>query len=245
MTTITPVILCGGSGTQLWPLSRKSFPKQFVSLIGGKSLLQLTLERIAQLGSHAAASITSVAAEAHRFFVAEATLDAKVSGLSILEPSARNTAAAMGLAALAALPEQLLMFCPADHHIPDAKAFAAMVQQGQAAARQGRIVTFGVMPSFPSTAYGYIQQGEVLLDGRRPVARFIEKPAADQTQALILQGDVLWNAGFFSVHSCDLAQSIATARARHPGQLPASHGWCGSRSSIHPPAARGIQCPPR
>ena len=208
MSIITPVILCGGSGTRLWPLSRKSFPKQFVPLIGGKSLLQLTLERVAQLGSHAAANVICVAAEEHRFFVAEAMQEVKVSGLVILEPTARNTAAAMALAALAALPAQLLLFCPADHHIPDAKAFAAMVQQGQAAARQGRIVTFGVMPSFPSTAYGYIQQGEVLLDGSHTVARFIEKPAAAQAQALILQGDVLWNAGIFLCTAATLTKAL-------------------------------------
>ena len=100
MSIITPVILCGGSGTRLWPLSRKSFPKQFVPLIGGKSLLQLTLERVAQLGSHAAANVMCVAADEHRFLVAEAMQAAKVSGLVILEPCARNTAAAMALAAL-------------------------------------------------------------------------------------------------------------------------------------------------
>ena len=124
---IQPVILCGGSGTRLWPLSRKSFPKQFVPLIGDKSLLQLTLERVAQLGAHGRTKVICVAAEDHRFLVAEAMQAAQVSGLVILEPNARNTAAAMALAALAALPDQLLLFCPADHHIPDSQAFAAMV----------------------------------------------------------------------------------------------------------------------
>ena len=124
---IQPVILCGGSGTRLWPLSRKAFPKQFVPLIGNKSLLQLTLERVAQLGSQAAVNVMCMAADEHRFLVAEAMQAAKVSGTVILEPTARNTAAAMALAALAAQPEQLLLFCPADHHIPDAQAFAASV----------------------------------------------------------------------------------------------------------------------
>ena len=194
---IQPVILCGGSGTRLWPLSRKSFPKQFVPLLDNKSLLQLTLERVTQLGGKASANVMCVAADEHRFLVTEAMRAAKVSGTVILEPVARNTAGAMALAALAVLPEQLLLFCPADHHIPNTQAFAAMVEQGLAAARQGAIVTFGVVPSFPSTAYGYIQQGQSRLDGSHAVARFIEKPTADKAQSLILQGEVLWNAGIF------------------------------------------------
>ena len=205
MIHATPVILCGGSGTRLWPLSRKSFPKQFVPLIGGKSLLQLTLERVALINP----ALLCVAAEEHRFLVTEAMDAAKVHGAVILEPTARNTAAAMALAALQAQGQgqqqdgnennasKLLLFCPADHHIPDAAAFANMVQQGRAAADAGAIVTFGVRPSFPSTAYGYIQQGAARPDGSATVAKFIEKPDAEKAQALILQGDVLWNAGIF------------------------------------------------
>lgn len=215
---IQPVILCGGSGTRLWPLSRKSFPKQFVPLVGNKSLLQLTLQRVALLGRHASAQVMCVAAEDHRFLVAETMEAAQVSGAIILEPIARNTAAAMALAALAAQPGQLLLFCPADHHIPDAQAFIAMVEQGRAAAGQGAIVTFGVVPSFPSTAYGYIQRGEVRIDGSHVVARFIEKPAADQAQALILQGDVLWNAGIFLCQ----AETLLKALQQHAPDILAS-----------------------
>lgn len=215
---IQSVILCGGSGTRLWPLSRKSFPKQFVPLVGNKSLLQLTLERVAQLSSDPAAKVMCVAADEHRFLVTEAMQAAKVSGLIILEPKARNTAAAMALAALAAQPEQPLLFCPADHHIPDARAFAAMVEQGQAAAGQGAIVTFGVVPSFPSTAYGYIQQGEARPDGSHTVACFIEKPAADKAQALILQGNVLWNAGIFLCK----AETLLKALQQHAPDILAS-----------------------
>ncbi|PKO50843.1 MAG: hypothetical protein CVU28_12145, partial [Betaproteobacteria bacterium HGW-Betaproteobacteria-21] len=131
---ITPVVLCRGSGTRLWPLSRKSFPKQFVPLINGKSLLQLTLERVRQLGP----GLMVVAAEAHRFMVADALQTVPGSAQVILEPVARNTAAAMALAALLAeqnvQPEALLLFCPSDHHIPDAAAFARTVEQGVPAA---------------------------------------------------------------------------------------------------------------
>lgn len=194
MQAITPVILCGGSGTRLWPLSRKSFPKQFVPLIADKSLLQLTLERVQALGPR----VLLVAADEHRFLVADSARLARVSESAILlEPVARNTAAAMALAALQAAPEEFLLFCPSDHHIPDVAAFTATMQQGLAAAQAGAIVTFGVRPSFPSTAYGYIQQGKPRPDGSQAVARFIEKPDAARAQQLILQGDVLWNAGIF------------------------------------------------
>ena len=170
---IQPVILCGGSGTRLWPLSRKAFPKQFVPLIGGKSLLQLTLERVAGL-SGAGAGVVCVGSDEHRFLISEAMEAAGVQGSVILEPVARNTAAAMALAALLPTsPEQLLLFCPADHHIPDTAAFCSMVQAGTAAALGGGIVTFGVHPSFPSTAYGYIERGSLSPDGSFAVARSI------------------------------------------------------------------------
>ena len=213
---INPVILCGGSGTRLWPLSRKSFPKQFVPLVDNKSLLQLTLERVAQInGSVPGPEVICVASEDHRFLVAEAMQAAKVKGQIILEPLARNTAPAMALAALQLAPQDLLLFCPSDHHIPDAQAFAAMVQQGSHAARQGAIVTFGVVPSFPSTAYGYIEQGATNDDGSFGVARFIEKPNVDKAQSLILQGNVLWNAGIFLAQ----ASTLLEAMQQHAGDI--------------------------
>ncbi|HUG58451.1 MAG TPA: mannose-1-phosphate guanylyltransferase/mannose-6-phosphate isomerase, partial [Candidimonas sp.] len=224
---------CGGSGTRLWPLSRKSFPKQFVPLVDHKSLLQLTLERVAQVnGSDFAAEVMCVAAEEHRFLVSEAMQAAKIEGRIILEPAGRNTAPAMALAALKAAPQDLLLFCPSDHHIPDAQAFAAMVQTGRQTAQQGAIVTFGVVPSFPSTAYGYVEQGAANGDGSFTVQRFIEKPAADKAQALILQGKVLWNAGIFLAqagtllaaleeYAADILQSCrqAMAQATHDQQF--------------------------
>ena len=191
---ITPVILCGGSGTRLWPLSRKALPKQFVPLVDGKSLLQMTLERAALLGP----TQLVVASEEHRFLVQECVGNAGVQATILLEPVARNTAAAMAAAALNAPADGLLLFLPADHHIPDAQAFALAIRGGAAAAQAGYLVTFGVQPSFPSTAYGYIQQGEALpgLTGAK-VQRFIEKPDAARAQALLLAGGHFWNAGIF------------------------------------------------
>lgn len=195
---ILPVVLCGGSGTRLWPLSRKALPKQFVPLIDAKCLLQLTLERLALLDdSSEGRRVFCVAAEAHRFLVAESMRIAGVEGDIILEPIARNTAAAMALAALHAKSEDLLLFCPADHHIPDAEGFAAMVRGGSSAANEGAVVTFGVTPSFPSTAYGYIQKGKARHDGSYSVARFVEKPNARDAASMLLEGNMLWNAGVF------------------------------------------------
>ena len=158
---ITPVILCGGSGTRLWPLSRKSFPKQFVPLFADKSLLQLTLDRVSGISKQ----VICVASEDHRFFVDEAMTAAKTHGAVLLESSSRNTAAAMAIAALSVNPAELLLFCPADHHIPDARAFAQAVQLANLAAQDGSIVAFGIQPTFPSSAYGYIRQGSIRSDG--------------------------------------------------------------------------------
>ena len=209
ITPITPVVLCGGSGTRLWPLSRKSHPKQFVPLLDNKSLLQLTLERLAFTTS----PVICVAAEEHRFLVTDALHAAHTSATVLLEPAPRNTAAAMALAALLANAggqvDPLLLFCPADHHIPDSGAFARCIAHGVPAALAGAIVTFGVVPSFPSSAYGYIEQGGSRPDGSRRVARFIEKPAPAAAQALLLQGGVLWNAGIFLTRTTTLLAALA------------------------------------
>lgn len=207
VSVIHPVILCGGSGTRLWPLSRKAFPKQFIPLLGDKSLLQLTLERVAPLAQGQAEAITCVAAEEHRFLVADVAAQVGLSVRQILEPQAKNTAAAMALAALAAPADALLLFCPADHHIPDAQAFCVMVQGAAPAAQAGRLVTFGVLPSFPSTAYGYIQKGAVA-DAGFEVARFVEKPAQDKALEFLASGQYLWNAGIFLMRAADLLQAL-------------------------------------
>jgi mannose-1-phosphate guanylyltransferase/mannose-6-phosphate isomerase len=212
---IRPVILCGGSGTRLWPLSRKAFPKQFIPLLGDKSLLQLTLERVAPLAAGVPDAIACVAAEEHRFLVADVAAQAGLSVRQILEPQARNTAAAMALAALASEPVALLLFCPADHHIPDAQAFCAMVQGAVPAAQAGRLVTFGVQPSFPSTAYGYIQKGAASGAGFE-VVRFVEKPAQDKALEFLASGQYLWNAGIFLMRVADL---LAALQANAPDIL--------------------------
>ena len=210
---IKPVILCGGSGTRLWPLSRESYPKQFVPLIDGQSLLGLTINRVKSLGSP-----VCITNEEHRFFVQELLKDASndLDASILLEPAGRNTAAAMASAALmpGLADSDLLLFLPADHFVPDVDAFISTMQSGVDAARSGYIVTFSVQPSFPSTAYGYIQQGEkldALGDGSSStfsVARFVEKPPADKAQAMLLSGDYLWNAGIFLCQASVLKDAL-------------------------------------
>jgi mannose-1-phosphate guanylyltransferase/mannose-6-phosphate isomerase len=205
---IQPVVLCGGSGTRLWPVSRKAFPKQFVELISGKSLLSLTLERVAPLAGPAE-PLVCVGAEEHRFLLRDAVARVVDGSTVILEPCARNTTAAMALAALrAADPDGLQLFCPADHHIPDAAAFAAMVLDAAPAARRGAIVVFGVVPTHPSTAYGYIEPGVPHEDCGHRVVRFVEKPDARRALDFIARGDFLWNAGIFLCQPRVLLQAM-------------------------------------
>lgn len=226
MNSIQPVILCGGSGTRLWPLSRKAFPKQFVPLIDGKSLLALTLERVAAL-TDAAVGVVCVGADDHRFMLRDAVQGAKLTGTIVLEPCARNTAAAMALAGLHADPAQLMLFCPADHHIPDTDAFAEMVRGAVPAAQRSGIVTFGVVPTFPSTAYGYIERGARRVDGGHAVGKFIEKPNAERAQQLLLGGQVLWNAGIFLC----TASVLLNALSRHAPDIleQCRHAMAGVR----------------
>ena len=214
MSNLRPVILCGGSGTRLWPLSRQSLPKQFVPLLGGKSLLQATFERVRGLSVD---PIWTVANEAHRFLVRDAAAAANVKAKHILEPTGRNTAAAMAAAALQANMEQLLLFLPADHHVPDAVQFAEAVQEGVAAAESGEFVTFGIAPSHPHTGYGYIQAPPAAVVAR-PVQRFVEKPDAETAARYVLSGEYFWNAGIFLVRADALLEAL---RAHAPDILAA------------------------
>lgn len=223
---IIPVILSGGSGTRLWPLSRQDFPKQFAPLMEGKSLFDHTLARLND-ESFAPHQFIIVASEKHRFLVTEAMDRSKVKGAVILEPAPKNTAAAMALAAEFAgynkdgqhSSSDLLLFCPADHHIPDTRAFIEVVHEGAEFARAGAIVTFGVNPSYPATAYGYIEQGQIIKGGASRVSRFIEKPEEELAKQLILTGKCLWNSGIFLTR----ADSLLTALKSH---APEIHSCC-------------------
>lgn len=196
----TPVILAGGSGSRLWPLSRQAFPKQFLALDGqGEgSMFHCTLARLDGL-EHALPLVVSN--EQHRFVVAEQLRLAKRAAAKIiLEPLARNTAPAIALAALAATQngaDPVLLVLAADHFIPDRNAFQAAVKVAQAQAEQGRLVTFGITPAHAETGFGYIQCGGRLDGNAQPVVAFKEKPSAELAQEYLDSGRYLWNSGMF------------------------------------------------
>ena len=195
---LTPVLLSGGVGSRLWPVSREGHPKQFLPLAGDVTMLQETLQRTA--GLKAAAPLV-VCNEEHRFMVAEQLrqLDLQAGAL-ILEPKGRNTAPAVALAAVQAVtadPESVLLVLPADHLIKNVDAFVAAVDKALPLAREGRLMTFGVVPTAPETGYGYIKCGPVLADDLYQLERFVEKPDADTARDYLEDGGYLWNSGMF------------------------------------------------
>lgn len=197
MQTITPVLLAGGSGTRLWPVSRKRFPKQFAPLMGDETLFQASARRLSGEGFGAPMVLT---ASDFRFIVMEQLEQAGIApGQVVIEPSARNTAPAILAAALMAAaedPDRLLLVAPSDHVIPDSAGFAAAVRSGTEAARAGRIVTFGITPDRPETGYGYLELAGAG-EGPQPLARFVEKPDAASAARMLEAGNFLWNAGIF------------------------------------------------
>tara|TARA_R110002049_G_scaffold300752_7_gene492301 strand:- start:59435 stop:60823 length:1389 start_codon:yes stop_codon:yes gene_type:complete len=196
--------MCGGSGTRLWPLSRKAFPKQFIPLYQGKSLFELTLERVSKLGD-----VLAVSGDDYRFFVQEIAEKAGVELTQILEPCGRDTAPAMGLAAaFSGKAEDLLLFCPADHFIPADETFRAMVNQASDLASDGWIVTFGVQPSAPSTAYGYIETGTAIREDAKQSVCFHEKPDIQTAMEFLSSGKFLWNSGIFLIKRVVLLDAL-------------------------------------
>ncbi len=209
---LTPVILSGGAGTRLWPLSRELYPKQLLALTGERTMLQQTALRLAGL---AAAAPVVVCNEAHRFLVAEQLRQLRIEPRAmVLEPFGRNTAPAIALAALAALklagsddPELLVL--PADHVIKDVAAFHKAVRIALQAAQQGKLATFGIVPSSPETGYGYIQRGPAAgIEGAYPIARFVEKPSLERAQQFLQSSDYLWNSGMFLFRASRYLQEL-------------------------------------
>ena len=204
-TQILPVILSGGSGTRLWPLSREQYPKQLLPLFDQETLLQSTATRLAGFkgAPEVAAQPLVVCNEEYRFITAEQLRAAgKPASTLILEPMGRNTAPALTLAALAsAEADPVLLVMPADHVVTDKASFQRAIEGGAQLAVAGAVVTFGIVPDRPETGYGYIQAGESGPHGARRIARFVEKPDLATAERYLASGEYLWNSGLFMLRA--------------------------------------------
>ncbi|HAI48194.1 Alginate biosynthesis protein AlgA [compost metagenome] len=226
MNDLLPVILSGGSGTRLWPLSREAYPKQFLALAGELTMLQATWQRIAPIAGRAP---LVVANEEHRFVAADQLQQLGVQPLAILlEPVGRNTAPAIAVAALEATrdgEDAVLLVLPSDHVIADEAAFRAAVLRALPAAREGKLVTFGIVPTGPETGYGYIKAagtGDV-----RAVDRFVEKPDAETAAQYVQSGQYFWNSGMFLFKA---SRYLAELEKFNPAMLAASRSaWQQAR----------------
>lgn len=225
---ITPVLLSGGSGTRLWPLSRKSYPKQFVPLIGDETLFQASARRLNGPGFAPPLVLTN---SDFRFIVTEQLAGIGIDpGAILIEPEGRNTAPAVLAAALwleKTDPDGLMLVAPSDHVVPDAAAFRDAVEIGRPAVEAGKLVTFGIAPDHPETGYGYLELGESLdaaAPGVRDLVRFVEKPDAARAAEMVASGRHMWNAGIFlfsvktivaafKAHAPELVAPVAAAIA--------------------------------
>lgn len=196
---LIPVILCGGSGTRLWPLSREGYPKQFLRLLGKESMLQQTVQRLTGLQDVGPAIL--VCNESSRFVAAEQMREIGVDhARMLLEPMRRNTAPAIAVAALQALEDgadPLLLVLPSDHVIQDGAAFRDAIEAGRAAASEGQLLTFGITPTGPETGFGYIRAGETTVGEARKVMQFVEKPNLATAEEYVASGNYFWNSGMF------------------------------------------------
>ena len=196
MPKICPLILSGGSGSRLWPLSREEYPKQLLPLLNPTSMLQDTIHRLEGLDELEDPIV--VCNEAHRFLVAEQMREAGcTTGKIILEPVGRNTAPAIAVAALSVEPDAILIVLPADHSVSDKLLFQAHVKSAVDLAIAGNLVTFGIVPSKPETGYGYIRAGEQVAGLAHVVEQFVEKPDVDTAKAYLAEGCFSWNSGMF------------------------------------------------
>ena len=207
---LVPVVMAGGAGTRLWPLSRSLYPKQFLSLVSDRTMLQ---ETILRLGSIEAALPVTICNEEHRFIVAEQLRDIDKLGVIILEPEGRNTAPAVALAAIVAIDESdpLLLVLAADHVIQDEAAFADAIEKAIPLANQGKLVTFGIVPKSAHTGYGYIERGEPVGKGFE-VNKFVEKPNKATAQAYIDSKKHYWNSGIFLFRASRYLKELETHR---------------------------------
>lgn len=206
MSLIHPVILCGGSGTRLWPRSRKAKPKPFLPLVGDETLFEATLARCDDVSRFAPPVVVS--GREHLQHV-EASLPP--GGSVIVEPEAKNTAAAIALAAARLPGRAVMLVCPSDHHIADPEAFAAAAEAAASLAAKDWMVSLGIEPTAPETGYGYIKRGSEL-DGGYQVARFVEKPDRETAGLFLDEGGYFWNGGIFAFRAGAFLEELARYR---------------------------------
>ena len=208
MTAIHPVILCGGSGTRLWPLSRKAVPKPFLPLVGEETLFEQAVRRVA--GDDRFAPPMVVAGAAHGDLIIAQLGDTPGARL-VVEPAAKNTAPAIALAAALLPAEAVMLVCPSDHHIADSAAFRAVALAAAELARQDYLVSFGIAADRPETGYGYLERGEPLAGGY-VIRRFVEKPDLATAQGYLASGNFSWNGGIFAFRAGHLLAELAAHR---------------------------------
>jgi len=217
MKRITPVLLAGGSGTRLWPLSRKSYPKQFSTLLGDETLFQSSARRMVSSEAVQFDAPVTMTNSDFRFIVIEQLQGLGIDpGAVLIEPEARNTAPAVLTAAIYASkrdPDATNLIAPSDHIIPDTLAFHAAICEGLKDTENGRIVTFGITPTRPETGYGYLELSAVSSGGSVPLKRFVEKPDAEAAKRMLDTETYLWNAGIFLFRAKDM---IAAFKAHAP-----------------------------
>ncbi|MFM5924272.1 MAG: mannose-1-phosphate guanylyltransferase [Novosphingobium sp.] len=239
--SIHPVILCGGSGTRLWPRSRAVMPKPFLPLVGDGTLFESTLGRC-PAGEGFAAPIV-VTGRAHLDPV-EAQWPAGAGGEVIVEPAARNTAAAIALAALRLPEDAIMLVCPSDHHIADGAAFAAAARAAAQLARDGWLVSFGIAATAPETGFGYLHRGEAIGTLGYRVARFVEKPDLDRARQFLADGGYAWNGGIFAFRAGTFLDELAAHRPQiaHHAREAVAHGKAdGARFHPDPQAFAKIE----
>lgn len=232
---ITPVVLCGGSGTRLWPRSRTARPKPFLPLLGDRTFFQETLRRFE---GETFSKPVVVTGAAHVELVKQALPEGSEVAEVIVEPCPRGTAAAVALAALRLPQGAVLLVCPSDHHMGDCKRFVTASQEAAAMAKEGWLVSLGLDPTAAETRFGYIQRGEALGRGGFRVRQFVEKPEETRAESYLASGDFAWNAGIFSFRARDYLTELEEYRPemlaaiRKAAELGQSNGSC-----FHPNAA--------
>ncbi len=228
---IHPVILCGGSGTRLWPVSRKAKPKPFLPLVGDTTLFEQAIGRVA--GDDRFAAPIVVAGAQHTDLI-EAQLGNAAGARLVVEPMGRNTAPAIALAAALIPPDDIMLVCPSDHHIADEEAFRAAATAAAELAREDWMVSFGIAPTHPETGYGYLHRGEAMPGGFR-IAQFVEKPDLERAEAYLASGEYSWNGGIFAFRAGALLNELKTHRPAM-GELVAQSVAQGSEDGVrfHP-----------